>query len=241
MKGCPTSRCAAKWRVPASPEPSRRPRELAPVEQTHVSLLIFDPVWLGRLAGLVGLAGFVPYVVAILAGQTQPNRATWIIWAVVGAMLAVSYRAAGAGATMWMAAAYVVGPVLIVWFGIRRGIGGWTRLDQACLGICAGSALLWAISGNPRLALALNIIADGCGALPTIAKVWRDPRSEDRLSWAVFMGAAALNLAACRPIAGETWNPAELSYPLYMFLTTGVVTLIQALKSPLSPVTQRTI
>jgi hypothetical protein len=50
----------------------------------------------GQLAGAISFLGFVPYIIEIAQGKTRPNRATWWIWAVVGAMLCASSYASGA-------------------------------------------------------------------------------------------------------------------------------------------------
>lgn len=36
---------------------------------------------LSLLAGVLFVAGFVPYIRAIVRGQTKPAKASWIIWA----------------------------------------------------------------------------------------------------------------------------------------------------------------
>ncbi|MDO8519167.1 MAG: hypothetical protein Q7T11_03270, partial [Deltaproteobacteria bacterium] len=72
----------------------------------------------GRSAGVLALAGFIPYVLATLKGKNRPNRATWIIWASVGLILLFSYKSAGATHTLWTSVANCIafGAVLILLF-----------------------------------------------------------------------------------------------------------------------------
>jgi len=67
----------------------------------------------GRLAGIAGgivaLAAFVPYIRAIIKGTTTPNRATWLIWTIIGCITAASYAAGGADQTIWVAVSYALG------------------------------------------------------------------------------------------------------------------------------------
>ena len=57
----------------------------------------------GFFAGLLSLAAFVPYIIAIVKGVTKPNRATWWIWTTNGLILLASYYASGAESTVWVA------------------------------------------------------------------------------------------------------------------------------------------
>lgn len=50
---------------------------------------------LGIAAGIVSIAGFIPYVASVFRGETKPNRASWWIWAVVGSVLFAGYVAQG--------------------------------------------------------------------------------------------------------------------------------------------------
>ena len=83
------------------------------------------------------------------------------------------------------------------------------------------SLLLWALTGNPLVALGLNILVDLIGALPTVRKAWSDPGSEDRLAWGLFFAANAVNLAAV-----EAWTFSGAGYPVYLFGITGLVSAL---------------
>jgi hypothetical protein len=159
------------------------------------------------------LAGFIPYWWAIWQGKTRPNRATWWIWSMVGVIIALSYRAAGAGATIWVPISYVIGPVITSLFAIKFGEGGWTKLDRICLVGVGIGLILWVLYRSPDLTLGLNIGIDFLGALPTIHKSIHHPEGEDRLAWFLFAIANVLNLLAI-----DLWVWQIVIYPIYMFL-----------------------
>jgi nitrogen fixation-related uncharacterized protein len=169
--------------------------------------------WIGAIAGIFALAGFIPYWRAILQGKTHPNRATWWIWSFVGVVIAFSYRAAGANSTMWVPITYVIGPLVTSLLGIKFGEGGWTKLDRICLVGVGIGAILWGLNRSPHLTLGINIGIDFLGALPTIHKSFCHPDSEDRLAWLLFSIANALNLLAI-----DLWLWQIVIYPIYMFL-----------------------
>ena len=90
-------------------------------------------VLLGWVAGVLSLVAFVPYIVAILRGETRPNRATWWIWTTTGAVLLASYYFSGAETTIWVAVSYFVASLVTALLSIRYGEGGSTPLDRGCL------------------------------------------------------------------------------------------------------------
>lgn len=178
-------------------------------------------VLLGRLSGLLSLAGFIPYVIAILRGKTRPSLATWGIWAGVGAILCASAWAAGARASIWTPVSYALGPSVVTLFALRYGERGLSRFDLGCIAAAAASLLLWYLAETPLVALLINIVIDLVGALPTLRKTWHDPDSEDRLSWGLFCAANLVNLAAI-----ERWRFAEAVYPVYLVGITGAVNAV---------------
>lgn len=173
----------------------------------------------GWAAGILALASFVPYILAILRGETTPNRATWLIWTVVGIMLGLSYHASGAAHTVWFAVSYVVGPFIVLILSIKRGEGGWTKLDRSCLLTAGASAFLWWLSGSALFALCMNLVADAMGALPTVLKAYHRPESENRTAWTIGFIATVINLRAV-----EDWGSFSIAaYPVYMFLAVGAI------------------
>lgn len=175
----------------------------------------------GKVAGIVSLAAFIPYILAILRGETKPNRATWWIWAVVGLMLGASYYSSGANHTIWVPVSYIIGPFVTAILSIKYGEGGWTRFDRSCLLGAGVSMVLWWIFSSPLIALLINLFIDLMGALPTIRKAYHEPESEDRTAWALFFAGNTANLFAV-----ETWMFAISVYPIYMFFGSGIITAL---------------
>src|SRR3990167_5114886 len=137
----------------------------------------------GKVAGIVSLVAFVPYIIAILRGETKPNRATWWIWTVVGFMLGASYFSSGANHTIWVPVSYIIGPIIIATLSIKYGVGGWTRFDRYCLLGAVVSMVFWWMFNSPFIVLLINLFIDFMGALPTIRKAYYEPESEDRTAW----------------------------------------------------------
>ncbi len=172
----------------------------------------------GMVAGVLSLLAFVPYIAAILRGETRPNRATWWIWTTTGAVLLASYHFSGAGTTIWVPVSYFVASLATAILSIRYGEGGSTRLDRGCLMGAGAGLLLWWWFDSPVVALVTTLGVDFAGALPTIRKARVAPHTEDRLAWALFLAGNTLNLAAV-----DQWEFAIAIYPVYFLLASGTI------------------
>lgn len=177
---------------------------------------------LGVIAGFLSLVCFVPYVITILQGKTQPNRATWWVWATNGSILCASYYFAGASNTLWIIFAPVIAQFIIATLSLKYGEGGCNRFDRTCLfGIGIALSLWWKFN-SPLIAIMFTIVIDLLGALPTIKKSYHEPDKEDFLTWALYLVASLLNLLAI-----EHWSLHILAPPIYLVcLNTVIVALL---------------
>jgi len=184
-------------------------------------MMAVNPALVGKIAGALSFSAFIPYIVSTLRGINRPNRATWIIWTAVGISILLSYSAAGAKETVWVAAANLAAFGLVLILSFKYGEGGWNLFDAVCLGGAAFGFALWWWFQSPLPTLYSGIFVDLIGALPTLRKSYYDPKSEDLLAWVLFFVANALNLLAIRE-----WNLAIASYPVYMSFITFLVMAI---------------
>lgn len=173
---------------------------------------------LGIGAGLLQLTALPIYVRDIFRGGTKPSRVTWWILGFLNAMIAASYFASGARATIWIPIAYAIGFFIIAVLSIRYGEGKWTSFDRICVAGALTAGLIWWLADVPQLTLFLLVAIDFFGLLPTIIKAYKKPGTENRVSWTIATIASVLNVAAI-----ETWVLAVAVYPLYVLITNGVV------------------
>nr|MBI3540879.1 hypothetical protein [Deltaproteobacteria bacterium] len=166
----------------------------------------------GRTAGIVTFVAFIPYVIQMLRGRNRPNRATWIIWTVVGFNFLVTYHDLGATDALWVTIGNLSAFFIVMLLSFRYGEGGWTLFDKACLAGAGLGMLVWWHFHSSLLALWISIVVDFLGALPTLWKSYKDPESEDFLSWTLFLTANTLNLFAV-----DQWNFSQSPYPVYFF------------------------
>jgi hypothetical protein len=119
---------------------------------------------------------------------------------------------------MWQPLVYALCPLVTAIVSLKRGEGGWTPFDRACVLAAGLSAVLWWITNSPLVALLINLLIDLIGVLPTIRKSWFRPQSENRVAWALNLLASIINLFAI-----ERWSFAIVVYPIYMVAGNGLI------------------
>lgn len=175
----------------------------------------------GVIAGLLTIFCFTPYITTIFQGKTRPNRATWWIWAINGAILCSSSYASGVSNTLWILVCSVTAQFVIALIALKYGEGGWTRFDRRCLMGAVLSLVLWRLFSSPTLAILCTVLVDFLGALPTVRKSYLEPANEDLLTWSLYTLASFLNLFAIEKFSFAIFFPA-----IYVFLINSTIFLL---------------
>jgi hypothetical protein len=156
---------------------------------------MLDPrfVWLGAA---VNLAAGALAVVAIVQGKARPNRVTWLVWAIAGWIAFSAQFLQGVLLPAVLTAVVASIPTAILITSLLTGRGTWweSRVDQACLGLTLALVPLWLTLGSGDLGIALSITVHALAAVPTVAKVWRDPGSEPGVPYTAGMFNAVVTL-----------------------------------------------
>jgi hypothetical protein len=170
--------------------------------------------YLGILAGVVSFVAYIIYFRSILKGHSKPNRITWWIWTFMGGVLALSYYASGARDTIWSPIVEFIGPFITALFSIKYGEGGVVdKTDVFCLAGGVLSIVLWILTGNPIVALMLNIAIDQFALIPTIKKSFLRPEGESFWAWAGTGMGDLLNILAIDKIVFSI-----IVYPVFMLI-----------------------
>ncbi|MEM7470060.1 MAG: hypothetical protein AAF340_01825 [Pseudomonadota bacterium] len=175
---------------------------------------------LGVLSGLLSLLCFVPYAVDTVAGRTQPERASWLIWSVLGTIAFFSQAYEGAGASLWFVGVQVGGTIFICLLSITRGAGAYMcRKNLIVFGIAGLGLIAWYFTETAVYALAISISISLLGGAVTVEKAFRDPESETLVTWGMAWVASVL-----AGLSVGVWDPILLAYPAYLLaLYTAIV------------------
>lgn len=154
---------------------------------------------IGLIAGVVGLAGYAPYVRDIVAGKTQPERTSWLIWTLEYAVLCAAQLAKGAGPALWLAGLQFVGVIVVYALSFKYGTGRMDRRNAVLL-VCVCLALsAWLFSSDATLTIWILIAVEAVAGLLTAIKVYRDPASETLTMWVLLAVAGGLGVFAIAP------------------------------------------
>jgi hypothetical protein len=183
-----------------------------------------SPVQWGLLAGITGLAGYVPYLRDAWLRRSDPDPAAWLIWTVEYCVLLAAQAAQHPPwGALCLAALQLVGTgavlaVLTARGGWRFGAGRWALLG------CAGAVMtVWWFTDAPGTAMCLALAVEGAGMVLVMAGVYRNPGSETLLTWQAFTLAGLLDL----PALGSHAPRLLYAYPAF-FVAMGAGVLVAA-------------
>ncbi len=172
------------------------------------TLLVF-----GVASGLLSTIAFIPYIADTLARRTHPQRASWLIWSVLGSIALISQIYEGATASLWFAGVQISGTIIVFMLAIRRGSGQFlTRNDHYILMAASVGLVLWYFTENAAYALTITISISLLGGLATAIKAFHAPDSETLSTWVISLIASA-----CAMLAVGQMDFVLLAYPVYLF------------------------
>ena len=196
---------------------------------------LLSPAAWGLLAGLTGLAGYVPYLRDAWRRASAPDPAAWLIWTVEYGVLLVAQAAqhppwaALCLAALQLAGTAAVLAVLAVRGGWHFGPGRWVLLGGTVAVMGA-----WPFAHAPGLAMCLILGVEGSAMVLVMISAYRDPRSETPLTWQAFILAGLLDL----PALGSRAPRLLYVYPAFFVVMGSGVLIAAALgaRAPRMPV-----
>ena len=188
-----------------------------------MSYLLSPSGW-GVLAGLTGLAGYIPYLRDAWRRASDPDPAAWLIWTVEYSVLLAAQAAqhppwaALSLAALQLAGTAAVLAVLAARGGWRFGTGRWILLGGAAA-VMAG----WPFAHAPGTAMCLVLAVEGAAMVLVMIGAYRHPASETPLTWQAFILAGLFDL----PALGSHAPRLLYVYPAF-FVVMGAGVLIAA-------------
>jgi len=170
-------------------------------------------ILLGIASAVLSTVAFVPYILDTISDKTQPQRASWLIWSVLGSIALFSQIYEGATSSLWFAGVQVSGTIIVFLLSIRRGNGSFLSKNDYLILFAASIGLtLWYFTENAAYALAITISISLLGGLATALKAYYDPDSETLSTWVISFIASA-----CAMFSVGRVDLVLLAYPLYLF------------------------
>lgn len=182
-------------------------------------------VYIGYLAGLLGLIPYALLVLSMKKGLTKPNLAGWVLYTVAMVMIVASSIALNAWQTVWLAIAYVIGQSFVIGVSFKTGYFSFNRFDYLCLGISFVSLVVWILTDNPLYVLVLNVFVDAMGTIAIANKLYTNPGTEDTKAWTVGLLVAVFN---CLAIA--SFDLSNALYPIYLIFANLLIVILSLKK-----------
>ncbi|CAN5591421.1 hypothetical protein BH23ACT6_BH23ACT6_08480 [soil metagenome] len=175
------------------------------------------------LTVLLNLVGSVHYLTKVLSGHVQPNRASWLLWAIAPAVVLAAELDQGVGLRAVMTFGVALGPLLVVIGSYATKAAYWKlgALDWACGGLSGLALVGWGITESAAVAIILSMAADTLAAIPTIRKTVTHPHSEHPLFFLLMSLGGGLTLLTI-----QRWTFVDWAFPLYIFLFAGLLALL---------------
>ena len=191
------------------------------------TVISVDFVYLGVAIGVLGSLGYLRDTVR---GTTQPNRVTWLLWAVAPLLAAAVEFTSGVGFRALTTFSVGFMPLLIFIASFHNPSAVWKigRLDYVCGAMSVAGTLGWLFTRNGVIAIVAAIVADLLAGIPTLVKSWTDPDTE---SVNAYLGAFLNN--AILLLTVTVWTTAEVAFPIYIVFLAGIeVILVGAAPGP---------
>lgn len=133
------------------------------------------------IAGLLAIAGNLPYLFDILKGRVKPHPYTWLVWSIVSGTVFFGMLAKGAGIGALPTAVSELFTIIIFLFSLKFGFKGITKTDTIFLVIALGGLIPWALTKDPTLSVVIAVCIDLVAFIPTLRKTWVHSSTETPL------------------------------------------------------------
>ncbi len=172
----------------------------------------------GYTSAILSIIMIIPYIIDIFKKTTKPERASWLIWTVLGLIAFFSQLVKGATDSLWLTAGQTLSVLIVFILSIKYGVGGLNKRDIKALITAGIGLLLWAITKEALFALFIVILIDFIGVFLTMTKAYKDPKSETMNTW-LISGTSGIFGA----LAVGSFDFVLLAYPIYIIIANYIV------------------
>ena len=157
---------------------------------------------LSLLSGIIFAAAFLPYIIAILRRQTVPSTFTWGLWALLDIVTFVAMIGEGAQ-SLWLVGMGIAGASTVTLLSLKFGERSINKVNITCT-IMVILAVICKTQGAGMLALVAGLVGLMIAAITLIINAWKNPASEDRTGWILFVLSGLVAMVAvsdCKVLA----------------------------------------
>jgi uncharacterized membrane protein len=174
-----------------------------------------------ELIGIIGtcflMAGFAPYIYALWKKTARPHAFSWLLWALIGAIVCAVQVSENAGPGAWTAGIAALFNLGIGLYAIKHGEKNVTKSDWAILVTVLAAIPLWAVTKDAVWSVVLVSVIDTLAFIPTIRKSWHRPHEEVAATFVFGFIGFAFGLMAL-----ENHSFTNICYPAKVLFTNSI-------------------
>jgi len=164
--------------------------------------------------------GGLSYLIDTIKGKVQPNKVSWLLWAIAPLVAFTAEISQGVG--IQALTTFIVGfiPLIIFIASFTNRKASWklSKLDIICGVLSVSGLILWYITKVGNVAILFSIIADALAGVPTVVKSYSNPESEnDSVFWFGVINAAIGLLVI------QSWDFEHWGFPLYLLFINFII------------------
>ncbi|MFN8663164.1 MAG: hypothetical protein U0075_14850 [Thermomicrobiales bacterium] len=133
---------------------------------------------LGVGAVAVAMVGYVPYFCDVLQGKTRPHTISWLLWGLLAGIAFLGQVSGNAGSGAWVTGFTAVMSLVVFVLSLFKGTRDVVLADWLSLGGAGIALVLWYLTSDPLLSVAISTAINALAFFPTCRKSWRRPREE---------------------------------------------------------------
>lgn len=162
----------------------------------------------GWISIAVAVISYIPYVWMVWRGQVRPHVFSWVLWALVNAIVTAAQITEHGGPGLWSTAFTGAMCVVFALMGLKHGRKDIRRIDWILFVLALLAIPLWRLTDNPAAAVVLVTFVNLVAFYMTAHKAWHAPQQESAFSFACNGLKFAIALLAL-----ERFNLATAFFP----------------------------
>jgi len=151
-------------------------------------MLVDLPLFLAVVGTSLYLLGFACYIHLVIRRGVSPNASTWLIWAVLGVVNAVTYNSLSGDwvkSVMAYAGALTNGLTFVI-AGVSGRFGRLSVVDKVIAAFGLLAIAVWLANKNTPYANGMVMSCFMISTVPTLRSTWREPSRENPLPWLIL-------------------------------------------------------
>jgi len=139
-------------------------------------MTIHEALGIGAVA--IATIGYVPYFRDVLQGRTKPHATSWLLWGLLAGIAFLGQISGNAGSGAWVTGFTAVMSLVVFVLSLFKGTRDVVLADWFSLAGAGIALVLWYLTSDPLLSVAISTVINALAFFPTFRKSWRRPQEE---------------------------------------------------------------